>query len=157
MDQPAATERQPAPEAHGLTGKYRVRVIRPALKEATRLCPQARHYFDLRAQALKLRYWPEHQVEYPNGNVLDLDWEWIRAMPGTGVGELRIDDPIANLENLRVIFYLGDQRVKAPLPMIWILSLLQQKRQDFTTHSIEIFRARRTLVIERFYKRREFE
>ena len=96
-------------------------------------------------------------MEYPNGNVLDLDWEWIRAMPGTGVGELRIDDPIANLENLRVIFYLGDQRVKAPLPMIWILSLLQQKRQDFTTHSIEIFRARRTLVIERFYKRREFE
>lgn len=157
MKKTAATESRPTSEAHGLTGKFRVRVIRPALKEATRLCPRARDFFDLRAQALKLRHWPDHEVHYPNGHVLDLDWEWIQALHGMNVGELRIDDPIANLDNLRVIFYVGDQNVVAPLPMIWILAILQKKRQDFTKHSIEIFRARRTLVNERFYKRREFE
>lgn len=142
---------------HGLTGSYRVRVIRPALREATRLCPRVGDYFELRAQVLKLRYWPEHEKVFPNGHVLDLDWEWIKALKGQDVGELRIDDVIGGCDNLRAVFYVGDAGVKAPLPMIWILGLLQKKRQDFSRDSIEIFRSRRILVNERYYKRREFE
>lgn len=143
--------------AHRLTGQYRVRVIRPVLKEATRLCPKAGDYFDLRAQALKLRHWPSHLVTQPNGHVLDLDWEWIKALPGQRVGELRVDDVIGGFDNLRIIFYVGPSEVKAPLPMVWILAVLQKKRQDFTNHNTSIFEARRVLVDERFYRRREFE
>lgn len=146
-----------SPRPHSLTGGYRVRAIRPALKEATRLCSRARDFFELRAQALKLRFWPQHLHEFPNGHVLDLDWEWIQALRGLQVGELRVDDTIGGLSNIRVIFFVGPHDVKAPLPMIWILAILQKKRQEFTTDNIEIFRARRTLVRERFYERREFE
>lgn len=154
MDSQAISRIEPAP--HGLTGRYRVRVFRPVLKEAARLCPRVRDYFELRAQALKLRYWPDHRLEQPNGHVLDLDWSWIKALPGLQVGELRVDDVIGGHDNLRAIFFVGDPEVKVPLPIIWIVALLQKKRQEFTTHQIELFRARRTLVIERFYNLREF-
>jgi hypothetical protein len=145
------------PPSHGLTGTHRVRVIRPVLKEAARLCPRVGDYFDLRAQALKLRHWPEHQLKQPNGHVLDLDWCWIQSLPGLNVGEVRVHDAIAGRRNLRVIFFVGDPTVKVPLPLIWIIALLDKKRQEFTKENISIFRSRRTLVVERFYKRREFE
>lgn len=72
------------------------------------------------------------------------------------VGELRLEDPIGGNDNLRVIFFVGDRNVVAPLPMIWILSVMQKKRQDFSAANIENFRSRRTLVLERFYRNREF-
>lgn len=127
------------------------------LKEACRLCPKVGDYFDLRAQVLKLRYWPEQQITHNNGHVLDLDWSWIQALPGLRVGELRIDDVIAGHRNLRAIFYVGDPNVKAPLPLIWILAVLNKKRQEFTAENISIFRSRKILVDERYYKHREFE
>lgn len=157
MAEPTITTSSGQPVSHGLTGSYRVRVIRPALKQACRLFPRARDYFEARDQVLKLRYWPQHLITHANGHVLDMDWEWIKALPNLRVGELRMDDTIAGLNNLRAIFYVGDSEVKAPLPMIWILALLQKKRQDFTAEQISIFRARRTLVVERYYERREFE
>jgi hypothetical protein len=116
-----------------------------------------RDYFELREQALKLRFWPDHEYAFSSGHVLDLDWCWIKALPKLNIGELRIDDVIGGHDNLRVIFFVGDEDVKAPLPMIWILAVLQKKRQDFTTANIENFRSRRTLVVERFYRNREFE
>ena len=73
------------------------------------------------------------------------------------VGELRIDDTIGGCDNLRIIFFRGDPKVKEPLPMIWILHVLQKKRNDFTTHNLTTFKARRTLVLERYYKYRLFE
>jgi hypothetical protein len=145
-----------ASQQHHLTGTHRVRVIRPMLRQACRLMPRVRDYFELRSQCLKLRFWPTYQHVFANGHVLDLDWEWIRALKSLQVGELRIDDVIGGKNNLRVIFFVGDESIRDPLPMIWILSVLQKKRQDFTEANIECFRARRTLVIERFYKRREF-
>lgn len=156
MARPSTTER-PEPPKHSLTGSYRIRVVRPVLKEATRLCPSVGDYFDLRAQALKLRYWPVHQVIHPGGYVLDLNWEWIKALPGMNVGELRIEDMIGGHDNLRVVFYVGDSAIKRPLPMIWILAVLQKKRQGFTNANIENFRGRRALVEERFYRLGEFE
>jgi hypothetical protein len=67
---------------------------------------------------------------------------------------LRIGDVIGGNDNLRVIFYMGSAEVRDPLPMIWIIRVLQKKRDDFSTHDLSIFRARRGLVIERFEKTR---
>lgn len=145
------------PQSHGLTGTHRVRVFRPSLREASRLCPTVRDWFELRAQVLKLRYWPEREHAFQNGHVLDLNWSWIKALAGKNIGELRIDDTIAGSTNLRAIFYVGDPEVKRPLPLIWLLAVLNKKRDDFTKEQVDIFDGRRTLVLERYYKLREFD
>lgn len=139
-----------------LTGSYRVRVFRPAWNDVKRNLRTTRDMVEVRSHALKLRYWPESLPEDESGQLLDLNWSWIRALPGLNVGELRIDDVIGGHDNLRIIFFVGDPGVKLPLPIIWVLQVLQKKRNDFTRANIDTFRARRTLVIERFYKLREF-
>lgn len=137
----------------GLTGSYRVRAIRPAFDEVRKLCRRSRDGMVVRRHCLKLRYWPENHPA-DGATVLDLDWSWIRALPGLSIGELRIHEAIAGNDNLRAIFFVGDQKVRVPLPMIWILTVMQKKRDDFTSHQLSVFRARRLLVIERFYGQR---
>jgi len=133
-----------------LTGSYRVRVFRPAFDQARKLCKHTKGMIELRRHALKLRYWPNDPGE--DGQVVDLDWSWIKSLPGEKVGELRIDDKIDGNDNLRMIFFVGDESVASPLPIIWILSVLQKKRQDFTRNQIKVFHAQRQLVLERFYR-----
>ena len=58
----------------------------------------------------------------------------------------------AGNDNLRVIFFVGDRKVREPLPMIWILAVMQKKRNDFTANEIQIFKAQRLLVQQRFYE-----
>lgn len=84
--------------------------------------------------------------------VVDLDWSWIVALPNSKVGELRIDDVIGGHDNLRIIFYVGSP-TSSPDDMrcVWILAVMQKKRNDFTAHNIATFRARRLLVRTRFY------
>ncbi len=135
-----------------LTGRYRIRALRAALDDVRRLCPRTGDRMEIRRHALKLRYWPEHHPTDDAGKVLDLDWEWIRALPGFHIGELRIADAIGGNDNLRIIFYLGSAEIREPLPMIWILRVLQKKRDDFSKNDVSIFKARRLLVIERFEK-----
>ena len=133
-----------------LTGNYRVRVFKPAFDEVQKLCPRIKDRMVLRRHALKLRYWPQSHPTDDAGRILDLDWSWIRSLPGLRVGELRIDDVIGGNDNLRIIFYVGSSEIREPLPMIWVLRAMQKKREEFTTNDISIFRARRALVIERF-------
>jgi hypothetical protein len=140
-------------ETH-LTGHFRVRALRSAFDDVRKLCPRIADRMEVRRHALKLRYWPEHHPTDDAGKVLDLDWEWVRALPGLRVGELRISDVIGGNDNLRAIFYVGSGEIREPLPMIWILRVLQKKRDDFSMNDIAIFRARRGLVIERFEKHR---
>lgn len=140
------------PKAKGLTGKYRVRVCKPALDSARRLFPRLGDYMELRAHAIKLRYWPDGKA---GTKVIDLDWDWVRACDGQGIGELRIDDTIGGQDNLRVIFFKADEKVRDPLPVIWILHVMQKKRQDFSANEIRIFKARRNLIVEHFYKNRK--
>lgn len=135
-----------------LTGNYHVRAIRPALQEAGRLCNRMRENMEIRRHALKLRYWPEQHPQDDSGQLLDLDWSWIRSMPGMDVGELRVRDHIAGHDNLRLIFFVGGPFASHPMPIIWILRVMQKDRDDFSRHDIAIFKARRTLVVERFYK-----
>ena len=132
-----------------LTGNYLVRVIRPALHDAHYWLPRTRDRAELRRQALKLRFWPEKCPEDENGQLLDLDWSWIRSLPGKKIGELRIHDRIGNRDNLRVIFF--DPAKREPLPMLWVIGVIQKKRDDFTASQIKTYRLRRQIVLERSY------
>ncbi|MHB1557148.1 MAG: hypothetical protein ACYC61_06695 [Isosphaeraceae bacterium] len=134
----------------GLAGNYRIRALRSAFEDVRGLCPRIRDQMEIRRHALKLRYWPERHPADEAGKILDLDWEWVRALRGLHVGELRIGDVIGGNNNLRVIFYLGNAGIRDPLPMIWILRVFQKRRDDFSRNDLAIFRARRLLVIERF-------
>jgi len=80
---------------------------------------------------------------------LDLDWCWIKALPAKRIGELRIHDKIGDCDNLRVIFYVPP--LQKATPMLWILSVLQKKRDDFTRAQIQNYEVRRQLILERFY------
>lgn len=132
-----------------LTGDYHVRVIRPAFHDAHRYLPRMRDRAEVRRHALKLRFWPGGCCGDEEGQVLDLDWSWIRSLPRQGVGELRIHDTIGNCDNLRVVFF--NARIQKPLPTLWVIGVLQKKRDDFTRGQIDVFRLRRQIVLERFY------
>jgi hypothetical protein len=107
---------------------------------------------EVRRHSLKLRYWPAHHPADNAGKILDLDWEWIRSLSGLRIGELRVADTIGGNDNLRVIFYVGSAEIRKPLPMIWVIRVIQKKRDDFSRNDLSIFRARRLLVVERFEK-----
>ena len=139
---------------NNLTGSRFVRAIRPAFDDVNRLCPRTKDRVEIRSHALKLRYWPERNPLDDAGRVLDLNWCWVRAMQGQAVGELRLDDTIGGNDNLRIIFLEGPPDARLPMPVIWILRVMQKKRDDFSVHDLKIFKARRALVLERFYKRR---
>ncbi|NLE39222.1 MAG: hypothetical protein GX621_14460 [Pirellulaceae bacterium] len=116
-------------EGH-LTGSYLVRAYRPAFQEARKLLPRQRDFAELRRHALKLRFWPENHPETEDGQVLDLDWSWVRSLSGKNIGELRIGDTIAGHDNLRVIFFVPQEKTKPPI--IWVLAAFQKKRDDFS-------------------------
>jgi len=134
-----------------LTGKYLIKVYGPAHMSARKLWPRVKNRSRIRRHALKLRFWPEKRPEDDQGEVLDLDWSWIKAMPGKNVGELRIEETIGGFNNIRIIFFVADKRGQDPLPMIWVLAVLQKKRQEFTRNQVDIFTAQRRQVLERVY------
>jgi len=101
---------------------------------------------ELRAHALKLRYWPEKKPTDDAGRLLDLDWAWIKSLKGDGVAELRIHGPIGGRENIRLIFFVRKKQTGAGHPIIWLLDVKQKKRQPFTKHDLAVFKARRQLV-----------
>jgi hypothetical protein len=138
----------------GLTGSYRVRTLSSALQAARRLFPKAGDVMELRSQALKLRYWPQRNPTDDSGQLLDLNWAWIKSLSGLNVGELRIGDTIGGHDNLRVIFFVAEKRAADPMPIIWILHVMQKKRQGFTTADAVIFKARRKLVGALFYPKK---
>lgn len=135
-----------------LTGNFRV--LRPALNKAQKMFPKIRDPMELRANALKLRYWPSKATTDERGTLIDLDWCWIAALRGTNFGELRIADRIGGHGNIRIIFWRGQADATAARSTIWILEIVEKKRNDFTANELQIFDARRKLVIERFYKSR---
>lgn len=134
-----------------LTGNYRVRGIGPAFQDVWRLVDKMSDNIEIRRHALKLRYWPKNNPVDDAGQVLDLDWSWIRSLPRMRIGELRVNDVIGGKDNLRIIFLVGDSTVCKPLPVIWVLRVMQKTRNDFSRYDLSIFRARRTLIMERFY------
>lgn len=132
-----------------LTGNFHVRALRSAFQDARHWLPRTSDRMELRRHALKLRFWPEKHPVDAAGVLQDLDWCWIAALRGQHVGELRINDTIGGHKNLRVIFF--DPQVREPLPILWLISVFQKKRNDFTSAQISGFELRRDLVLARFY------
>ncbi len=149
METDGSTQQMAEPKNGTLTGHYHVRVCRPAFSEARRLCPHVGDLMELKAHALKLRYWPDgHAGE----KVVDLDWDWIKACDGFRIGELRIDDKINGHDNLRIIFLKVNEKMpQEGLPAIWILRVMQKKTQRFSANDVRIFKARRMLVLHFYY------
>jgi hypothetical protein len=135
-----------------LEGAYWVRAIRPAFEDANRLFRRVKDKIELREHSLKLRFWPSSTLTNSGGVLIDMDWSWIRALPGLKVGELRIQDRIGGHDNLRVLFFVGNRIQEMKLPTIWVLRVLQKKRDDFSSHELSIIKGRRMLVLERFYR-----
>jgi len=132
-----------------LTGSYLVRAGRWAFQAIHKWLPRARDRAELRRHALKLRFWPGCTGKETEGQVLDLDWSWIKALPGKRIGELRIHDTIGGCDNLRVIFFVPT--IVIQLPTLWVLSAFQKKRDYFTAPQLKNFELRRKLIMERFY------
>lgn len=128
----------------GLFGDYYVTPTAGACARAWSLCKgSVRDYQKIRAHALKLAFWP---------NGADLDWCWIKSLEAKRVGELRIDEIIAQQNNLRVIFFKANKVLPSdPLPRIWTLTVFQKKRQDFSGKEIAAFRVMRDVVVSRRY------
>jgi hypothetical protein len=106
---------------------------------------------EVRRNALKLRHWGHREGQ----GVMDLTYESIKAMPRSGVYELRIDDELGGHRNIRIIFFEAPEVWKPnrayPLPVLWVLEALPKKRNDWTTGDIDRFWAKRGIVKERFY------
>ncbi|MCI0464291.1 MAG: hypothetical protein L0Z62_45735 [Gemmataceae bacterium] len=87
---------------------------------------------------------------------MDLSYESIKAMSGSGVYELRIDDELGGHRNIRIIFFEPPEAWKTnhphPKPVLWVLEALPKKRQHWTAHDLDRFWAKRAIIKERFYK-----
>lgn len=129
-------------------GRFIVTPTRPALIKAGKLFNKVADFFELKAQVEKLAFWPESQE---GEKVVDLDWSWVRGA-GKGIGELRIRDHIGGRRNLRVIFYVADNVLQDdPARRIWILTVMDKKRDKFSSKDIELFVSRKKLLLSRDY------
>jgi hypothetical protein len=86
---------------------------------------------------------------------MDLTYESIKSMAGSGVYELRIDDETGGHRNIRVIFFEAPEAWKSnqayTKPVLWVLEAIPKKRQQWTTNDIDRFWAKRGIIKERFY------
>ena len=137
-----------------LKGGYYVFPIGSALRRAIKLFDRkARPYFVLKRHVLKLRFFPSGIDERNDGDLADLNWDWIKGLGDINVGELRIDDEIGGHDNLRVIFYVADKTIDGePLPRIWILTVIQKKEQRFSPGALKTFKAHRGIIFDRYYR-----
>ena len=96
--------------------------------------PKYGNYQEARKHALKLAFWPG--VDDPaQGLVVDLDWDWIRALRSQNVAELRIRDNIGGNRNLRVIFWLPGAPLSGDpvdskgnqMKRIWTIAVVNKK------------------------------
>jgi hypothetical protein len=112
--------------------------------------------FEIRRQALKLRFWDERHEHGP-GMLFDHSYESIKALSGQGIYELRLDDDIGGQQNIRVVFFDPPSSWKPnkndlrPLRIIWVLEALPKKRDNWTTNDLTRFRGARLLILKRFY------
>ena len=139
-----------------LSGTHHVRALRSALQKAKRTWTVVGDRMEVRRQALKLRFWGERHTIGSDLGLLDLSYESIKSMQGSGVYELRLDDEIGGIANIRVIF-LEPPAGWAPLhrmdlPVLWVLEAMPKRRDGWTKFDLDRFRAGRSIVKERFYE-----
>jgi hypothetical protein len=139
-----------------LTGSNFVRFTRHGLQTVRHYWKRTGDRFEVRRQALKLRFWDERHL-FPAGTLLDLTYEGIKGLPGLGIYELRLDDVIGGQSNIRVVFFDPPADWKPlpaeerPMRIVWVLDVLPKKRNDWTANEISRFRHARRLLQERCY------
>ncbi|MCZ2343234.1 MAG: hypothetical protein LC104_15795 [Bacteroidales bacterium] len=119
--------------------------------------PATRDRMEVRRHALKLRFWGHrHASVIGNETVVDLNYDPIHAMKGSGVHELRLEDEIGGHRNIRILFLVPPadwrQREATPLPVLWVLEAIHKKRDTWTKFDIDRFWGIRAIVRERFYE-----
>jgi hypothetical protein len=139
-----------------LTGVNFVRFTRHGLQAIRAYWSKLGDRFEVRRQALKLRFWDERHL-HPRGTLFDHTYESIKSLPGLGIYELRLDDEIGGQANIRIVFLdpprdwrpaAGESR---PMRIVWVLEALPKRRNDWTTNDITRFRTARRLIQKRFY------
>ena len=133
-------------------GQFHVTPTPTAMKEAADLFPKYGHYQELRQHALKLAFWPNGSKG--SSGLPRLNWEEIDAMQSPRACELRIDDTIGGMNNLRVIFYVFKKALVLPgdvLPRLWTIGVMQKKTQRFSPNDLRTFQARITIIRRRIY------
>ena len=131
-----------------MTGNYFVAPTMSALAAARKLAQsKVREFYRLKKHCLKLRWWPRSD----GGDCgADLDWDWID--PERRIGELRIDEAINGHDNVRVIFFKANMALSGEsFCRVWLLDAFQKKTQQLSPISIRVWRAHRSLIVERFY------
>src|SRR5687767_860184 len=84
-----------------LFGNYYVKPTPSACVRAWKLCNASmRDYQKIRQHALKLAFWPDEA---------DIDWDWIKSLETKRIGEVRVDETIAQHNNLRIIFFKSNK------------------------------------------------
>jgi hypothetical protein len=139
-----------------VTGVNFVRFTRHGLQAIRGYWVEIGDRFEVRRQALKLRFWDERRLHLP-GMLFDHTYESIKALSKLGIYELRVDDAIGGQSNIRIVFFdppsdwqpvVGERR---PLRVVWVLEALPKRRNDWTTNDLTRFRASRLLIVRRFY------
>jgi hypothetical protein len=139
-----------------LTGCNFVRFTRHGLQAIRGSWPKMGDRFEIRRQSLKLRFWDERHL-HPTGVLVDHTYEGIKALQGLGIYELRLDDVIGGVGNIRTVFFDPPKDWETissesrPMRVIWILEALPKKRQDWTRNDLSRFRASRLVIRKRFY------
>ena len=139
-----------------VTGVNFVRFTRHGLQAIRGHWSKIGDCFEVRRQALKLRFWDERHL-HPPGMLFDHTYESIKSLSGLGVYELRLDDSIGGQSNIRLVFFdppkdwqpLSEET--RPLRTLWVLEALPKRRNDWTSNEITRFRAARLLVRKRFF------
>jgi hypothetical protein len=141
-----------------ITGVNFVRVTRHDLQLARKLWPVTGDRFEIRRQALKLRFWDERHLHHP-GMLGDLSYESIKALSGLGIYELRLDDVIGGLSNIRIVFFdpPKDWQPLAvqvrPRRIVWVLEAMPKRRNEWTAFDLQRFKGARLLLQKRCYGR----
>lgn len=140
-----------------LTGCNFARFSRHGLQSIRSHWPKMADRFEIRRQALKLRFWDERHL-HGTGMLFDHSYEKIKALASESVYELRLDDEIGGQSNIRVVLFdppstwtpVADNVL--PLRVIWILEALPKKRNEWTKNDITRFKGQRVLLKRRFYE-----
>ena len=139
-----------------VTGTNFVRFTRHGLQSIRCYWTRLGDKFEVRRQALKLRFWDDRH-NHPPGMLFDHTYESIKSLPGLGVYEMRLDDVIGGQSNIRVVFldppksWIPNKEEGRPMRIVWVLEALPKKNYDWTRNEITRFRASRLLIQKRFY------
>jgi len=137
-----------------ITGKNFVRLTRHGLQSIRSVWPYTGDRFEVRRQVLKLKWWDDRHL-HPPGLLVDHTYEAIKALPGLGLYELRLDDEIGGQRNIRAIFFDPPSNwvplEQKPMRVIWVLEAFPKKRQDFSRNDLRRFRNSRMLLAQRCY------